>query len=224
MAMLPPLQKMTKKEILELSKMRCRHGHPYLIHYNCYLKEHPERIENIGFFDIETTNLKADFGIILCYAIKPMGSDKILQRTITKAELSKGILDREVVKQCIIDMQKFDRLIGFYSKMFDAPFIRTRAVAMGIPFPPFGSLIHDDVYFMVRNRFKLSSNRLENAARVLCGSTEKNRIESKYWIGALQGNKESLAYISDHNRRDVRDLEKLWVKVTDYSKHKSTSM
>jgi len=224
MAILPPLQKMTKKEILELSKMRCKHGHPYLVHYNCYLTEHPERIEKIGFFDIETTNLKADFGIILTYAIKPMGNDKILQRTITKKELSKGILDKNVVEQCIKDMQKFDRLIGFYSKMFDAPFIRTRAVALGLEFPPFGTMIHDDVYFMVRNRFKLSSNRLENACRVLCGNTEKNRIESKYWIAALQGNRQALEYIADHNRRDVRDLEKLYLKVTDFSKKKSVSM
>jgi uncharacterized protein YprB with RNaseH-like and TPR domain len=204
--------------------MRCRHGHPYLVHYNCYLKEHPERMDKIGFFDIETTNLKADFGIILCYAIKPLNTSKILQRSITKKELVTGELDANVVRSCIKDMEKFDRLIGYYSKRFDAPFIRTRAVQLGIPFPAFGSIIHEDVYFIVRHRFCLSSNRLENAARVLCGNTEKNRIESKYWIAALQGNKIALDYIQDHNRRDVRDLEKLYKKVYEFTKPKAVSL
>ena len=70
----------------------------------------------------------------------------------------------------------------------------------------------------------MSSNRLENACRVLLGKTHKTRIESSYWIRALQGNPRALNYILDHNKKDVIDLERLYLKVINFATRQDTSI
>lgn len=219
---LAPVHRLKKADIIWLAKSRCKHGHTFLEHYNCFLKEQPDQ-HKIGFFDIETSGFQADFGIMFTYCIKPHGEDKILTRTVTKEELAK-CLDKKVVEQCVKDIQKFDRLVGFYSTRFDVPFLRTRAVYHGIPFPEYGQLLHKDVYYIVRNKFKLGRNRQESACRALIGEVEKNHIDSMKWIKALQGDKKSLFYITDHCKRDVRDLERLYDKVIGYTKVNDTSI
>lgn len=218
-----PVHRLTKDEIIWLATHRCRHGHTYLDHYSCYLKEHPNA-EKIGFIDIETSNLDADFGIMLCYCIKVYGKDKIYWAAISKRDITSGILDKRVVEKCIRDMQRFDRLIGFYSSRFDIPFIRTRAVFHGLEFPLYGTIKHNDVYFIIKRRFKIHRNRLEDACKTLLGRTEKTRIEPIKWIRALQGDAASIAWIVDHCKRDVRDLERLYIKVADFAQKQNRSI
>ncbi len=216
------IAKTKKQDLIWMSKHKCKHHMDYIQHYNCFIAEHPDN-QKVGYIDIECTNLKADFGIVLCYCIKDAASDKIYEKVITKKDLT-TVLDKNVLKQCIEDMQRFDRLLGFYSSRFDIKFLRTRAVALGLEFPEFGSIIHEDVYFMVRNRFCLSSNRLENACRALLGRTEKTRLDSIYWIKALTGDEESLKYILDHCEHDVTDLQKLHEKISDFSMKRDNSL
>jgi len=219
----PPVWRMKKTQIVKLAKWRCKHGETGLSHYNCYLREHPET-ERIGFIDIECTNLKADFGIVICYCIADNDSDTIYERIITKKDLATD-LDKRVILQCIRDLRRFDRVIGYYSSRFDIPFLRTRAIALGIDnFPEYGEIIHNDLYYAVRNKFQLSSNRLDNACRILLGRTEKTRIDSESWIKALQGDPTALNYIQDHCRKDVLELKRLYHKVTNFRRTSDTSI
>jgi uncharacterized protein YprB with RNaseH-like and TPR domain len=207
--MLPNINQMKKFEIIRLAKGRCRHGHSYLSHYNCYLVEHPEG-EKIGFLDIEASNLSADFGIMLCYAIKNADSDKVYCRTITKKELTGSTIDKNVVKSCIDDMRKFTRLITYYGANFDIPYIRTRATIHKLDFPLYGEILHEDLYQVVRRKFRLSRRRLDTAARNLLGASEKTYLDPIKWIRGLQGDTEALKYIEEHCIHDVRELEKLF--------------
>lgn len=181
----------------------------------------------IGFLDIETSNLAADFGIILSYCIKPSDSDTIVETVITKEQIDTakpGQEDKYVVAKLINDMLSFDVLVTYYGTKFDIPFIRTRAVNNGLEFPPYGSILHKDLYYLVRSKFKMSSNRLENAGRVLLGKTQKTRINNTYWRGGVRGDEKSLAYILHHNQKDVLDLEKLYNKVIKYNKGVNASI
>lgn len=219
-----PVSRLKKKEIIWLSRHNCKHGHDYLQHYNCYLAENPEGIR-LGFFDIETTNLKADFGLMLCYCIKKAGKNKIYHRTITKAELQKeNCLDKEVVQQCIKDLGKFDRVVTHYGKRFDIPFLRSRALFWNLDFPIYGEIFHDDTYYMCRYKLCISRNRLESACRHVLGKTRKTHINPRHWISALQGNEEALGYILEHCKRDVRDLEDLYYKLVDYTRKADVSI
>ena len=218
--MIPPIHHLKKADILKLASKRCSHGHTYLSHYNCYVAENPDAEEKIGFLDIEASNLSADFGQMLSYCIKDASSDEILEGLITREDLqgTPGEADRRIVTQCVADIAKFDKIVTFYGARFDLPFIRTRALVCGVEFPNYGTLKHKDLWFVCRGKLKLSSNRLENACRVVIGKTRKTRIEPKYWHGALQGDQKSLDFIIKHNRYDVLDLEALYKALVDFSR------
>jgi uncharacterized protein YprB with RNaseH-like and TPR domain len=217
-----PVWRLRKDEIVWLGTHRCRHGNTYLEHYNCYLTENPNKKEKIGFLDIEASNLDANFGITLCYCIKEFGTGKIYQRLITKKEIEKD-LDKEVLKQFLRDIQHFDKVVTYYGTGFDLPFLRTRCLMNGLDFPEYGEKFHKDIYYLIRSKFKLNRNRQETACRALLGKTEKTRIEYKFWIKALRGDRKSLDYILDHCKKDVKDLEKLYKKVIRFNKETKRS-
>jgi len=211
-----------KAEMLELLTRRCKHRHLYIEHPNCWREErnHPPRV---GYLDIEASNLKANFGIILSYAIKVRDEDKIYSRVITKDELNEGILDKDMVRNLIKDILKFDVVLGFYSTKFDIPYIRTRALYWKLDFPLFGYVQHKDVYYMARNKLCLHSNRLEVVSQHL-GIKGKNHILGTHWIRALNGHAQSLEYILDHNIRDVVVLEKVHKKLEGFVRDTTKSI
>ena len=141
---------MKKAELLDLFRGKCKHGHLWAEHPMCYMKEKAIAEPKIGYIDIETHNLKANFGIMLSYAIKERGTDKIYCDTITKKDIDKKTLDKRLVKKCIADMKRFDVVMGYYSTKFDIPFIRSRAMYWDLDFPMYGELQHKDIYYMVR--------------------------------------------------------------------------
>ena len=221
-----PIHRMKKVELVWMYKHRCKHHHTYLEHYSCYLTEHPNK-QRIGFLDIEASNLDADYGIMLSYCIKDGASKKIHEGAIRFEDVQKakaGCEDKKLCQKLIKDILKYDILVTWYGRKFDVPFIRTRSIICGVDFPSFGSLIHIDAYYFARFRLKLSSNRLENVCRQLLGKTLKTHIQAKYWRGGVRGDKKSLKYILDHNRKDVIDLEKVYYKLLDYARRSDTSI
>jgi len=215
-----PIHRLKKAEIIQLAKFRCEHGHSGLEHYGCW----PGANERVGFLDIESTNLDANFGIMLSYCIKDSDSSKIYEGVINGQDIKTGAEDKRIVEKCVEDIGRFNKIVTFYGVRFDVPFIRTRAVSLGVEFPCYGTIKHQDVYFLIRNKFKLNSNRLENACRVLLGATDKTKIEYVHWRNAARGDKKALEYIVDHNRKDVLDLEKLYLKVMEYQKDGTNSL
>ena len=219
-----PVHRLTKKEIVWLGTHRCEaHGHTYLEHYSCYLREHPEK-NRIGFLDIETTDLNADYGFIMSYCILDNETGEIIGRLIKPKEIRNGVFDKKLVKQLINDMKKFDTLVTFYGTRFDLPFIRSRAVHHGYEFPVYGMINHLDVYYIIRNKFKLHRSSLATATEFLLGDTNKTRISGDIWMKATTGNKKALEYVYEHNKYDVIDLKRLYDKVIDFKKRTDRSM
>lgn len=222
-----PVHRLSKDKIVWLANHKCKHRHTYLEHYNCYLSECPEAEEKVGFLDIESSNLDANFGIMLSYCIKEKGSNKIYKDVINQNDIKKNPADKtdkRVVENCIRDMMRFDRVVAHYGRKFDMPFIRTRAIMCGVDFPCYGSLCMDDTWQWAKNKLKLNSNRLDTIVRALTGNSEKTHVDYKYWIGGVRGDKKSLNYILDHNIKDVIELEKIWTKLRDYVRINKSSI
>lgn len=217
-----PVAKLKKSEIVWLSRNKCRHGHDYLSHYNCYIEENPDTAR-IGFLDIEASNLKANFGIMLTWCIKKRNGE-ILEDAITEKDLKAGKFDKRIVKSLVEAISEFDMLVTYFGTGFDLPFLRSRAVHMGIPFPNYGEVVHKDLYYVIKSKFKLTRSSLETACRFLLNDTNKTHIDYTYWINALRGDKESIEYILEHNRMDVVDTERLYNAVVDFNRPASTSM
>ena len=61
-----------------------------------------------------------------------------------------------------------------------------------------------------------NNNRLETIDRALNGESIKTHIQPKYWIAGARGDKKALAYILDHNEKDVIALEDIWLKLNKF--------
>lgn len=205
---------------MRLGSMRCKHGHSMLDHYACYTPEE----ERIGFLDIETSNLDADYGSILSWCVLDSKTQEINYGVITQEDIDSGKEDKRIIQELIVELGKYDKIVTFYGKRFDVPYIRTRALVNRVKFPNFGSLSHTDIYFIVRSRFKMSRNGLENACRTLLHKTNKNHIKKEVWKKAMRGDAQSLEYVLDHNKRDVIDTQKLYKKVINFAKKQDTSI
>lgn len=217
-----PVSRLKKSEIIWLSRNKCRHGHDYLSHYNCFVDENPD-MTRMGFIDIEVSNLKANFGIILTWCIKERDGD-ILYDTINESDLKSGNFDKRITASLIKAMGDFDILVGYYSTRFDIPFIRSRAVHMGIDFPNYGEIIHKDLYYIIKSKFQLHRNSLETACRFLLNDTNKTHLDYKIWTNAIRGDAKSIEYILEHNKLDVIDTERLYNAVSGFNRPASASI
>lgn len=224
--MVAPVHGMKKNEIVWLATHYCVHRSPFLIHYSCYLREHPDR-EKIGFLDVEASNLDADFGIILSYCIKELDGP-ILGEVISESDILWGARagheDKHLVKKLVDDLQGFDRIVTYYGKRFDVPYIRARALSNGLTFPNYGTLKHLDLYDVVKSKLKISSRRQANVAQLVLGKTDKTAVEAKYWRGGQRGDAKSLKYVFEHNRIDVMELEALYKKLLPFFRKTDTSI
>lgn len=223
--MAAPVAQLRKDQIVRLSKLKCKHSHSYLDHWACWLEDHPEgEKERIGYFDIEASGLKADYGMMLSWAIKDGNSNDCYYDVLTKKDIDSGHEDRRIVESCVDTLKQFTKIVTFYGTNFDFPFLRSRALITGVEFPSYGEIFHKDAYFIAKSKINLSSRRLENCCRQLLGKTEKTRIETTHWRGAMRGVPAALDYIVDHNCKDCTDLEKLYNVLAPFTKPSRTSI
>ena len=90
------------------------------------------------------------------------------------------------------------------------------SMILGIPgFPKFGELKHYDVYFSVKNKMSLHSNRLAVATQTL-GIEGKTPLPPEIWGPARLGYSWAMEKIEEHNREDVKILEGLYHEILPY--------
>jgi uncharacterized protein YprB with RNaseH-like and TPR domain len=217
------LQRMKKDDIVKMAGKRCAHGHSLFEHPSCMEKELRGGVERIGILDIESSNLNASFGYIISYCIKELDGN-IIERVITEKEIRDGVMDKNLVQELIEDLQKFTRIITYYGMRFDIPFIRTRAVRHGLDFPLYRAINHTDIYFTMKHKFKIHSNRLGAVCEFFDIPAKDHMLKPDIWQAAMAGNKAALEYILQHNREDVDSTELLYKKVMGFSPVKNTSI
>jgi len=215
------LNRLKKADILWMYNHYCKHRHTYLSHPQCFVSEHPADApftERIGFLDIEASNLKANFGYAFSYCIKELDG-QIYEGCVTQHDIRSGIFDKGVIKQCIDDMRKFDRIIVYFGGdcRFDVPFLRTRAVYWGLDFPIYKEIQLLDLWMVIKRRFKLHSNRLQVACDFFGIPSKEHGMNHDVWIRAMAGDRNALHYILEHNREDVVSTEALYKRVIMYS-------
>jgi uncharacterized protein YprB with RNaseH-like and TPR domain len=170
----------------------------------------------IATWDIETTNLKANAGTILSWALKPL-KGAVISDCVTREEMINCKFDERIVGTLLEALQNFDAIITYYGTGFDVPFLKTRALMMGMEPPGPGELYHWDCYYPVKYRMKLHRSSLD-AACAAFGIKGKTHLDMEIWMKARQGDPDSLKYVFDHNKADVRILAQLWEKIRGLQK------
>lgn len=173
--------------------------------------------KTLAFFDIESSNLNANFGEILCASIKPLGG-----KVRSFVQNPKDLSDKTVTLEIAQALSEYDYVLTWYGTKFDVPFLTTRLMANG--HPGLGFIKHKDLYYTARFRLKLNSNRLAVVTEFMFGKTQKTRILPEIWMKALRGDQNSMNYIVDHCERDVKELEKVFRKFETMSEMQSVPL
>jgi len=218
----------TKQDLLKIVNFRCEHKHSAFTHPSCYKNAPDNQIEKVGVLDIETSNLHGDFGIILSWCIKVSGSKVVYKDYITPSDIHKGLKDKRITVSVIEHLKLFDRLVTQFGTYFDLPFIRTRAEKHDLDFPCEGSIYHTDVWKIAKRKLRLHSNRQGSIAETVLNQDIKTRIHPDKWLeiqfGTPQERKSAIDYIVDHNEKDVKQCDEIYLRIRKYVKEGRTSI
>lgn len=167
-------------------------------------------------FDIEASNLSADFGIVLCVGFKEVGVGAAEVLNILDYRDESGDLI-EAEKRLLIEVSSKlihdgDIWLTHYGTWYDIPFINTRLLYHRLPVLP-ANHTHIDTWKVSRNRLKLRSNRLVTISDFMGTDEQKNSIKPEQWLRALGGHRESMDYIVEHCRRDCEVLEEVYYRI-----------
>jgi uncharacterized protein YprB with RNaseH-like and TPR domain len=160
-------------------------------------------------FDLETTSLSADLGVILCAVLKePRQRPTILRIDETSADwAAQPEDDQRLVDELARRLETYDVWLAFNGLGFDLPFLRSRLAHWGLK--PLATRILVDPYLIARRKFRLSSDSLATLAAYL-DLGRKVRVPPGVWMrAALQGDRAALNQIVRHCKRDVLLLERL---------------
>ena len=159
-------------------------------------------------FAIETSNLNADFSILLTACIKPYGQPAIVFRSDDYPEWeTERDNDKPITEAIAGELKKHAIVIGHYGQRFDIPFLRAKMVKHHLePLPPMFGI---DTWRIAKNNFKVSSRRLQNLGNYF-DLGEKHAVEGRLWMkAAYSGSREAMDEVVEHNIQDIKILEQL---------------
>lgn len=170
---------------------------------------------NICTFDLETSTLDANTGIILCAAVKQLNNKnvKVIRADKYPNWKTKKSNNKEVVKDIMNELDQYDILIAHNGQRFDKAFLTALCLKYDIePSLRFKKLI--DPVLSARRHLKLNRNSLVSLIDFLDVPDKKTGIDFKHWIQAsLDSNTTSMDYIVDHCVADVKALEQVYQKI-----------
>ncbi len=178
--------------------------------------------EILGFYDIETTDLKANAGF--CISWYMIRSDGVkVGSCIKRSEILSGKTDQRVVKEFLEALKDIDVLVGYYNTNFDNKFMRTRAEIHGYDFPSFGMVKNLDLFYLVRAKLNITRKSLGVACETL-GLGKKGHEPIEVWNKAKIGHQASIDALYKYNKQDVKLTKKLFERLKKYRKFNRASI
>ena len=195
-----------------------------------YIAELEEKLEKVGkqhrvdrhdmvlwptcSWDLETTNLSADFAVLLCSTVKGLGRPPVTFRIDASPRYEKDRADDSyVVRKTVEELSKYVIDIGYNTQRFDLPFLYSRMLAHGMDTRVLRHLRHVDLIWAVRYRMRLRSARLEVAIEHLQAKEHKTPLVGRVWAKAAAGDRKAISEIVRHNVQDVKALEEIALKL-----------
>jgi len=188
-------------------------------------------IENIGYLDIETSGLVADFDIMITWAnrIRNIKTGKVRTeydfiepKDFAKATKAKNadLIDYNIVRSVIDSINDCDLVIGHWfvgKHRHDMPFIRTRAALNNIKgLPKHKQIRYGDTQKWGSLLYRLHSNGLASIADMFNIATKKTPLEPKVWKNACIGIPEDIKIVLHHNIKDVELTHGIHLGMEEY--------
>jgi len=164
-------------------------------------------------FDIECTNLNANYGYILCVGWKEIGKGKVHCPTIADfPEFEKDCTnDKPLLRYVVKELSKADVIIGHYSVRFDMPYIQSRLIYHRMKIMP--PIQHIDTWRIARYKMALNSNGLAAISKFLQTPDQKTPLTGPQWIRAAAGHVPSINYVKKHCVHDVKVEEQIYLRI-----------
>ena len=175
---------------------------------------------NFIVLDIETSNLNADFGFVICavckeYGINGKGGIKIFKIDDYREWLDARYNDKPLVKDLSEHLNKYDGIVTYNGRNFDIPFLRSQLISYELP--KIKDMFHIDVYYLTKYKLKLHNNKLNSLIHFLNTYRDKKKkveektyINSLYYRKAVTGDKSGITELVRHCTKDVIALEQCY--------------
>jgi len=178
----------------------------------------------ILYFDIETTNLGADFGEMLMYAYcwhnEPENVKVVSVLDYEKSfELPIEQRDKYLLPGLINLINEADEVVAHYGSKFDCKFVQTRAIINDIPIADIRWSKIFDTCITARKQLKFQSNRLANIAEALGLDVRKSHLDKKIWRRANAYDIDAIIEMIDYCKQDVIVLYQIAQKIRPTTKH-----
>lgn len=166
----------------------------------------------IGYYDIETTDLKAFMGRMLGISIADAWGN-VTRRTYRDFG-GKTILDDSGLAAWARDeLEKYDIIVSWNGKLFDKPFINARLMK-GLERPVRADKMHIDLMYFARGQFlKIGSSKLVNVQKFFGVQNSKTEISWDTWAMAAAGDEQALEEVMVHCDQDVLVLRDVFARL-----------
>lgn len=170
----------------------------------------------VVFWDLETTDLKALMGRVLCCSFKPLGEKVYTYRTDEKPYIGRRLIDDSKLVRAVRDeLESYNLIVGHNIKMFDIPFLNARLAKHGQRKlrPQF---VLDTMYYVGYSAMRIGSKRLDNVQKYFELAEAKTPLDWETWQEAGAGDRKSLNNVVKHCEQDVKVLEELYPIILEY--------
>lgn len=199
-------------------------------------EKHIEKKAKILLFDLETSpiisyhwNTRKQFIMpeqiirdwtILTYAAKWLNDDTIYEGNAFEEE---DLDDFEIVSQLWSLVDECDILIAHNLKRFDKQKLNARFLYHGLP--PTSPYKMVDTLEEARQNFGTTYHKLDYLAKFIGSDGKMEHSGFDLWKKCMDGDEESQKIMIDYNRKDVIELEKVYLALRSWdSRHPSVSI
>lgn len=178
----------------------------------------------VTFFDIEATDLGANFGRLLCCSFVDLGSDKVrtFRRDAAPHRGRKLTDDRKLAVAIRDELESSDIIVSWNGILYDVPFINTRLTAYGErPVQvgeKYGSHHLDLMYYAGGQAMRLPGRRLETVSKFLKVDNAKTPLVPEDWAEAAIGDAEAMEKVVEHCEADVLVLRDVFPHLAPFVK------
>lgn len=177
----------------------------------------------IAAIDLETTDLKAMMGVLLCGSFQPIIPPEYDQpEPYTLFDADPDLKDANPDKALAVglrdEMEKYDCIVTWNGKMFDIPFLNARLLKHRER--PVRVKFHFDAMYQAGySANRIGSKKLVNVQKFLDCTEAKTDIDWDVWKLAIKGDDEALAQVIEHCEQDVKVLAEVYWRLLPYLKN-----
>lgn len=168
----------------------------------------------IAFWDLETSDLKADVGRLLIGSIMDESTGAI--KTFRRDQYPKRAgIDVKLAKDIRDELERFHLHCAWFGKGFDISFLRSRLVQAGER--PLKKMWCIDPCFAMKGWHGLSprSASLKVAAEFFNLPERKMDVPVEVWVRAMEGDRAAMKILAERCESDVRILKQVTDKLLD---------